>query len=52
LKNSKKNLPPQYGGYCAFGYSQGSEDVITEPDAFLVTDGSVPQLLIKNVGMG
>lgn len=39
---SPEKFAPQYGGYCAFGYSQGSGHAApTEPDAFSVIDGKL-----------
>lgn len=42
FKKTPEKFAPQYGGYCAFGYSQGSGHAApTKPDAFSVIDGKL-----------
>lgn len=40
FKNDPEKYAPQFGGYCAYGLSQGHK-APTEPDAFTIVDGKL-----------
>lgn len=39
--DNPEKYAPQFGGYCAFGVSNGGYKVSTQPDAFAVVDGKL-----------